>query len=106
MPWFYHVFTIEQVKNRWYLSDVEGEEPCPLWEYDLEFRIEEKFAEKLGNEHLLSAPCLDSGGASRIRICAVKPGEKLSWRGRDMAVTTGYFLYDGDTMFMQLEKLQ
>jgi hypothetical protein len=60
----------------------------------------------LDNAQLLNAPCLDSGGASRMRICAITPGGILTWRDKKYPISTGYFAFDGDGSIIVLEKLR
>lgn len=101
----FKTFKIRLVKGGWVISDEEESSGWPMWEYDAEFRLDEKFAERLDNKTLSNAPCLDSAGASRMRICAVAPGETLKWRDRDYTISTGYFAFNGDHLII-LEKLR
>jgi hypothetical protein len=100
----FKTFIIRQVNDLWFISGEAESRPWPMWKYTTEERLDDKFDEKLGNKELLNASCLDSGGASRMRICGVTPNEILSWRGQEYSISTGYFAFDGDYLIL-LEKL-
>jgi hypothetical protein len=96
----FKTFKIKQMNDLWFISGEPESRPWPMWVYTTDERLDEKFDEKLGNKELLNAPCLDSGGASRMRICAVTPNETLIWREKEYIISTGYFAFDGDYLIL------
>ena len=98
-----HVFTISYANNEWLMS-AAGEESFLMYKLDQEDL--EQLVDDFENKTLLSAQCVDSGGASRIIVCATEPGTKLFWRGEEKTIETGYFVYMGFEAVYMLEKLQ
>ena len=74
----FKTFTIKQAGDRWFIFGKTKSEGRRMWNYDVKDRLDEKFTTKLDNEKLLDAPCFDSAGASRMRICAIAPGDILT----------------------------
>lgn len=101
----FKTFTIMRVKGDWFFSDEAKSVGWLMREYDAEDRLDERFAERLGNKTLVNAPCLDSGGASRMRICAITPGATLTRRNEEYTISTGYFAFDEDHIIL-LEKIR